>query len=388
MVEKTIFGTMEDGREVSRYTLTNQNGVSASFLDLGAIWSTMLVPDRNGEMADVLLGHETVADCLVSDGHLGEAVGRNANRIGGAAFTLNDKKYELTANDGPNNLHSGMDFYRNRIWAAEYETGVNQVLFTLESPDDDQGYPGNASIRVTYTLTDENEVKIHYEGTCDQDTIFNMTNHAYFNLAGHESGPALSQMVYIDSDAITAVDKVLIPTGEIRKVMGTPMDFSDFKPIGRDIEADYDQLKLGGGYDHNWILNHESGVFSLAAAAIDEESGRRGAQTIVPKGQTVIQEGDTVVLGAEGFTDSQGILLKEILMTPHHRWCGKKIAEARFYKNTIIVMIKRGSQIIIPDGGTQILEGDRVVVYSQKLPQVEGRVKHESGPAVSAAVHK
>ena len=213
MVEKTIFGTMEDGREVSRYTLTNQNGVSASFLDLGAIWSTMLVPDRNGEMADVLLGHETVADCLVSDGHLGEAVGRNANRIGGAVFTLNDKKYELMANDGPNNLHSGMDFYRNRIWAAEYETGVNQVSFTLESPDGDQGYPGNASIRVTYTLTDENEVKIHYEGTCDQDTIFNMTNHAYFNLAGHESGPALSQMVYIDSDAITAVDKVLIPTG-------------------------------------------------------------------------------------------------------------------------------------------------------------------------------
>ena len=190
-------------------------------------------------------------------------------------FTLNDKKYELTANDGPNNLHSGMDFYRNRIWAAEYETGVNQVSFTLESLDGDQGYPGNASIRVTYTLTDENEVKIHYEGTCDQDTIFNMTNHAYFNLAGHESGPALSQMVYIDSDAITAVDKVLIPTGEIRKVMGTPMDFSDFKPIGRDIEADYDQLKLGGGYDHNWILNHESGVFSLAAAAIDEESGRK-----------------------------------------------------------------------------------------------------------------
>ena len=133
MVEKTIFGTMEDGREVSRYTLTNQNGVSASFLDLGAIWSTMLVPDRNGEMADVLLGHETVADCLVSDGHLGEAVGRNANRIGGAAFTLNDKKYELTANDGPNNLHSGMDFYRNRIWAAEYETGVNRVSFTLEA---------------------------------------------------------------------------------------------------------------------------------------------------------------------------------------------------------------------------------------------------------------
>ena len=167
-----------------------------------------------------------------------------------------------------------MDFYNQRMWKVK-ETADDHITFELDSPDGDQGYPGNASIRVTYTLTDENEVKIHYEGTCDQDTIFNMTNHAYFNLAGHESGPALSQMVYIDSDAITAVDKVLIPTGEIRKVMGTPMDFSDFKPIGRDIEADYDQLKLGGGYDHNWILNHESGVFSLAAVAIDEESGRK-----------------------------------------------------------------------------------------------------------------
>lgn len=275
MVEQTLFGKMDDGRKVSRYTLTNKNGVSASFLDLGAIWSTMLVPDREGKFADVLLGHDTVADCLASDGHLGEAVGRNANRIGGASFTLDGIKYELTANDGPNNLHSGFDYYRNRIWMAEYEENVNEVSFVLESPNGDQGYPGNALIRVTYTLTDDDEVKIHYEGTCDQDTIFNMTNHAYFNLAGHDSGLALSQVVYIDSDAITAVDEVLIPTGEIRKVMGTPMDFSDFKPIGRDIDVDYDQLKLGGGYDHNWILNHDTGVFSLSAVAIDEKSGRK-----------------------------------------------------------------------------------------------------------------
>ena len=275
MVEKTFFGKMDNGEEVSRYTLTNKNGISASFLDLGAIWSTMFVPDRNGVFKDILLGHETIKDCLTSDGHLGEAVGRNANRIGGAAFALNGKKYELTANDGPNNLHSGLDFYRNRIWMAEYEVAVNTVSFVLESPDGDQGYPGNALIRVTYILTDENELRIHYEASCDQDTIFNMTNHAYFNLAGHDSGSALSQLVYIDSDAITAVDEVLIPTGEIRKVLGTPMDFSDFKPIGRDIEADYDQLKLGGGYDHNWILNHDAGTFSLSAVAIDEESGRK-----------------------------------------------------------------------------------------------------------------
>ncbi len=275
MVEKSFFGKMDDGKEVSRYTLTNKNGISASFLDLGAIWSTMMVPDRDGVFKDVLLGHETVEECLSSDGHLGEAVGRNANRIGGASFTLNGKKYELTANDGPNNLHSGLDFYRNRIWMAEYKTDVNTISFVLESPDGDQGYPGNALIRVTYTLTDEDEVKIHYEASCDQDTIFNMTNHAYFNLAGHDSGEALSQFVYIDSDAMTAVNEVLIPTGEICKVCGTPMDFTDFKPIGRDIESDYDQLKLGGGYDHNWILNHEPGAFSLSAAAIDEKSGRK-----------------------------------------------------------------------------------------------------------------
>ena len=269
------FGCTKEGNQASLYVIRNENGMEAAVTDLGATLVSLKVKNKEGSMADVVLGYENAAGYEAGTCFFGTIVGRNANRIGGAVFTLNDKKYELTANDGPNNLHSGMDFYRNRIWAAEYETGVNQVSFTLESPDGDQGYPGNASIRVTYTLTDENEVKIHYEGTCDQDTIFNMTNHAYFNLAGHESGPALSQMVYIDSDAITAVDKVLIPTGEIRKVMGTPMDFSDFKPIGRDIEADYDQLKLGGGYDHNWILNHESGVFSLAAAAIDEESGRK-----------------------------------------------------------------------------------------------------------------
>ena len=206
------FGCTKEGNQASLYVIRNENGMEAAVTDLGATLVSLKVKNKEGSMADVVLGYENAAGYEAGTCFFGTIVGRNANRIGGAAFTLNNKKYELTANDGPNNLHSGMDFYRNRIWAAEYETGINQVSFTLESPDGDQGYPGNASIRVTYTLTDENEVKIHYEGTCDQDTIFNMTNHAYFNLAGHESGPALSQMVYIDSDAITAVDKVLIPT--------------------------------------------------------------------------------------------------------------------------------------------------------------------------------
>ena len=273
-VVKEQFGEMPDGRRISLYTITNKNGSSAAVTDLGAVWVRMIVPDAAGKYADVLLGYRDAKGYLENGPHFGSIVGRIANRTGRSRFFLKGREYQLSANDGRNNLHSGPDYYDRRLWEVK-ETGDDHVVFSLHSPDGDQGYPGNASIRVTYTLTDENEVKIHYEGTCDQDTIFNMTNHAYFNLAGHESGPALSQMVYIDSDAITAVDKVLIPTGEIRKVMGTPMDFSDFKPIGRDIEVDYDQLKLGGGYDHNWILNHESGVFSLAAAAIDEESGRK-----------------------------------------------------------------------------------------------------------------
>ena len=270
----TDFGATVKGDETKLYTLTNKNGMEIAVSDYGATLVQVIVPDKEGKPCDVVLGYDEAAGYEEGDLFFGAIVGRSANRIGGASFELNGVTYQLEKNDNGNNLHSGMDFYNQRMWKVK-ETADDHITFELDSPDGDQGYPGNASIRVTYTLTDENEVKIHYEGICDQDTIFNMTNHAYFNLAGHESGPALSQMVYIDSDAITAVDKVLIPTGEIRKVMGTPMDFSDFKPIGCDIEADYDQLKLGGGYDHNWILNHEAGVSSLAAAAIDEESGRK-----------------------------------------------------------------------------------------------------------------
>ena len=271
MVEKTIFGTMEDGREVSRYTLTNQNGVSASFLDLGAIWSTMLVPDRNGEMADVLLGHETVADCLISDGHLGEAVGRNANRIGGAAFTLNDKKYELTANDGPNNLHSGMDFYNIRIWETE-EVTETSVRFKLHSPDGDQGYPGTADIYVTYSLDKDDKLDIFYEALSDKDTILNMTNHSYFNLDGHNSGSVLQHTLTLEADYFTPGDAQSIPTGEILPVENTPMDFREGRKIGERIEEEYEPLRFGNGYDHNWVLKNK-GNFEKVAELMAEESG-------------------------------------------------------------------------------------------------------------------
>ena len=249
MVEKTIFGTMEDGREVSRYTLTNQNGVSASFLDLGAIWSTMLVPDRNGEMADVLLGHETVADCLVSDGHLGEAVGRNANRIGGAQFELNGKTYHLTGNDNGNNLHSGMDFYNIRIWETE-EVTETSVRFKLHSPDGDQGYPGTADIYVTYSLDKDDKLDIFYEALSDKDTILNMTNHSYFNLDGHNSGSVLQHTLTLEADYFTPGDAQSIPTGEILPVENTPMDFREGRKIGERkstnrFDSDTDMITTG-----------------------------------------------------------------------------------------------------------------------------------------------
>lgn len=273
---KTVFGTMENGAEVSRYTLTNEQGVSASFTDLGAIWLTMEVPDREGKMADVVLGYDTVENCMNGPGHFGEPVGRNANRIGNAVFTLNGVTYALNQNSGKNNLHSGPDYYRNRIWDVDVEeTGLGtRIAFSLFSPDGDQGYPGNADITVSYTLTPDNGLTIEYHMVSDADTIANFTNHAYFNLAGHDSGNAMSQQVWMDADGFTIADETSIPTGEIVPVKGTPMDFTQMKPLARDIGAEYEPLAFGGGYDHNWVLNHPEGEVSLAARAYDQASGR------------------------------------------------------------------------------------------------------------------
>ncbi len=271
------FGEMPDGRQVDLYTLTNRNGISASFTNLGGSWVSMMVPDQDGELADVVLGYDTVEGYLANTPHLGELVGRNANRIGGARFTLNGTQYELSANNGPNNLHSGPDFYAIRIWEVELDEGDigSRISFSLSSPDGDQGYPGNAQITISYTLTDDDAVSIEYHMVSDQDTVANFTNHSYFNLAGHNSGLALSQQVWIDADQYTPVDGVQIPDGSVLSVKGTPMDFTEMKAIGRDIGQDFPQLLIGGGYDHNWVLNHEKGQLALCARAYDPESGRR-----------------------------------------------------------------------------------------------------------------
>lgn len=276
MHKKVIFDTMPDGTKIEQYTLINKNGVAASFITLGGIWTSMLVPDQDGRLEDVVLGCDKAAHYMKNGSHFGEIVGRNANRIGGARYTLNGKEYVLEANNGPNNLHSGSDYYRNRIWGAEVleEGDECTVSFSIKSHDGDQGYPGNASITVSYTLTSEDALKIQYAMICDSDTIANMTNHSYFNLAGHNTGSSVSQQVWIDADGYTPMDSVSIPTGEILPVKGTPMDFTTMKAIGQDIDADFEQLKFGSGYDHNWVLNHKEGELSLVAKAFDETSGR------------------------------------------------------------------------------------------------------------------
>lgn len=276
MYKRESFGVTPEGEQVDRYTLMNQNGTSASFLSLGGIWNAMVVPDKDKVPADVVLGHDTVEACLKNSGHLGEIVGRYANRIGGAQFELNGVTYKLTANKGAVCLHSGPDFYRNRIWDAqvvEKET-ENTVSFSLLSPDGDQGFPGNAKITVSYTLTSDNELKIEYYLISDRDTVANLTNHSYFNLAGHNSGSAVKQQVMINADFFTPVDDHAIPTGDLLPVAGTPLDFTGMKPIERDIDADDEQLRIGSGFDQNWVLNHKPGELGLAAKAYDEQSGR------------------------------------------------------------------------------------------------------------------
>ena len=303
--KKEGFGTAPSGQEVYKYTLMNAGGASAAFTDLGGIWLEMKVPDRDGAIDDVILGWGSAAECLTNSGHLGEIVGRNANRIGGAACTLNGKEYTLTKNDGANNLHSGLDFYRKRIWGTSVaeEDGAVSITFTLESPDGDQGYPGNAQIAVTYTLTDENALRIDYSMTCDADTIANFTNHAYFNLAGQAAGTIAEQLVWIDADSYTVASADSIPTGEIAPVAGTPMDFTVKKAIGKEIDADFQTLKDAGGYDHNWVLRHAPGELALSVVAEDPGTGRvMEVYTDLPGVQFYTANGFKPALSKDGVT--------------------------------------------------------------------------------------
>lgn len=274
--KKELFGTTKDGKTASLYTVENKNGTVAVYTDFGAILVSLYVKDRDGKAEDVVLGFDKLEDYFDNDPNFGATIGRHANRIGGAQFTLNGKTYQLDKNDGKNNLHGGFSGYHKRLWDAQtYEEERGQVIeFTYESEDGDQGFPGNVKISVKYILTDEDEIVIEYHAVPDQDTVLNLTNHSYFNLAGQASGTILDQIAWMDADEFTYADEESIPNGEIRKVAGTPMDFNTPKAVGKDIDADYDQLNWAGGFDHNWILKTKKGEQSLVASLYDEKSGR------------------------------------------------------------------------------------------------------------------
>lgn len=268
---KKEFGATKNGEKASCYVLKNSKGMEAVVSDFGASLLKLYVPDKDGKTQDVVLGYETLEDYENGGDSLGATVGRVANRIGMAEFELNGKKCELTKNDnGKNTLHGGIDFYNKRMWDVKEEDDTH-VVFALVSPDGDQGFPGEVKIEVSYTITEENELKIHYHAIPDQDTLLNMTNHSYFNLSGHASGTAWNAKVWIDADAFTETDAELIPTGTVVPVEGTPMDFRKEKVVEKEIGADYTPLKLAGGYDHNWVLNGKG--FRKAASAESEETG-------------------------------------------------------------------------------------------------------------------
>ena len=249
---KETFGILPSGEAASLYTISC-GGLTAAVTDYGANLVRLLVPDKNGVTADVVLGCDDCNGYRVTNGAaLGATVGRNSNRLKGASFRLGDTDYFLPKNEGNNNLHSGPDFFFQRMWKLVEHTPAS-VTLELNSPDGDQGFPGNATIRVTYALDDCGGLHIRYDAVSDKDTVFNLTNHSYFNLAGHQhTDKAMEQLLTIPGRFFNPDDAENIPTGELRSVEGTPMDFRTPKAIGRDIEADYEPLKLQGGYDHNW----------------------------------------------------------------------------------------------------------------------------------------
>ncbi|MCC7463895.1 MAG: galactose mutarotase [Gammaproteobacteria bacterium] len=264
------------GAEVALYTLTNANGVAVSITPWGATLVGLKVPDRHGKPADVVLGFDSLAGYLGKHPYFGGIIGRFGNRIARGRFTLDGKPYSLAVNDGENHLHGGKAGFDKRLWQARavqspYGPGIEM---TYASADGEEGYSGKLAVTVTYTLNDANELRIDYQATTDKPTVVNLTNHAYFNLAGEGAGDVLGHVVQINAARFTPTDAGLIPTGELRSVKGTPFDFTAPHAIGERIHGADEQLKFGIGYDHNWVLDGVAGTLRLAARVSEPRSGR------------------------------------------------------------------------------------------------------------------
>ncbi|MGK7396849.1 MAG: aldose epimerase family protein [Candidatus Cyclobacteriaceae bacterium M3_2C_046] len=275
-IEKTSWGNTSDGEAVDLFTLTNADGMEAMVSNYGGSIVGLKVPDKNGDMADVVLGFENLQDYQEKGGSFGCIVGRFANRIAGGEFSLNGEQYQLEVNSPPNHIHGGKFGFCKRVWQArEFKSnrGVG-VRLNLHSPDGEGNYPGNLDVQVEYLLTPDNALEISYHATTDKPTILNLTNHAYFNLAGQDQGSILDHRIMINAVSFTPVDENLIPTGDIAEVEGTPFDFSQYQAIGEGIEADHPQIQIGSGYDHNFVIRGNPGSLRTAAKVYDPGSGR------------------------------------------------------------------------------------------------------------------
>jgi aldose 1-epimerase len=275
-IDKKEFGKLYDGREVYLYILKNQSGAEAKIINYGATVVSLTMPDRNGKYADIVLGYDSLDNYVNGSSYFGAIVGRYANRIAKGKITLAGKDYQLSVNEGENELHGGKVGFNKVLWKAEpLETKQGPALkLTYVSPEGDMGYPGTVTLNVTYTLTNNNELEIQYEGTTDKMTILNPSHHSYFNLTGDPRKTILSHILQINANLYTPIDKEFIPIGKIEKVGDTPLDFRKPTAIGARINDNFEQLKLAHGYDFNWVLNNYNGKVSDVADVYEPKSGR------------------------------------------------------------------------------------------------------------------
>ncbi|MDE3180541.1 MAG: galactose mutarotase [Acidobacteriota bacterium] len=274
-VKETVFGRMPDGQVVHLYTLTNRNAMQAEITNYGARIVSLIVPDRHGRMADVVLGFDHLKGYLGNDPYFGAIVGRFGNRIAKGEFKLDGVEYHLAINNGPNSLHGGINGFDKKVWTARAISQPHpEVALTYLSKNGEEGYPGDLHVKVVYTLENDNALRIDYTATTDKDTVLNLTNHSYFNLSGAGNGNILNEVLMINSSKFTPTDDTQIPTGEIRSVAGTPFDFRKPTAIGARIDENNQQLKFAHGYDDNWILDRKGPGLTLAARVTDPASGR------------------------------------------------------------------------------------------------------------------
>jgi aldose 1-epimerase len=274
-ISQAPFGKTADGTPVEIYTLRNHNGMEARVMTYGGIVVSLKVPDKNGKFGDVVLGYDNLDDYVKNNPFFGALVGRYGNRIAKGKFTLDGHEYTLALNNAPNNLHGGPVGFDKRVWkVARADVGPDgpRLELTYLSQDGDQGFPGNLKVTATYTVTADNGLCLDYTATTDKDTICNLTQHSYFNLAG--KGDILNHQVFINADKFTPVDSTLIPTGELKPVAGTPFDFRTATAVGTRINDNDEQLKFGHGYDHNWVANKPLGKLGLVARVTEPSTGR------------------------------------------------------------------------------------------------------------------